>query len=124
MSTYSYVCEKNHRMFETYPMGTAPRELNCPQCKTPMKLVIGAGVQVAPMGRDGIKESDLSADLAAYREMRDDGMQPESPIGCAKLKHEVEDQFDVQHRDLYQYASKETIKAAVEETKQYEMGVR
>jgi cytochrome c553 len=123
MASYHYRCAAQHTMFVTYPMGTAPRIVECPSCHEPMLHVLGVGVQVAPVKAAGISDSALSKDLEAYRRLRDGGTQPESPIGAAQLEREVSDQFDVQYRDLYQYASKQTIKDAVEEAAQYKMGI-
>lgn len=46
------------------------------------------------------KEAALSADLAAYKRLRDDGLRPRGIDGCRELEGKVRDQFEI---DLGRY---------------------
>jgi hypothetical protein len=86
------------------PIGTAQRMTRC-SCGDTARLVIGEGVNIAPSALETkgarVREIDnteagWSKDMAAYKRMRDRGMQPQAIDGSARLEDSVGDQLDVE----------------------------
>lgn len=93
----------------TFLIGTAPSSTPCPECGKTSVLVIGAGVNIAPSalevrGAQARMTNDLEArwqkDMPAYKRMRNRGIQPKSVDGAAALENTVDDQMDIDMRDL------------------------
>ncbi len=91
-----------------FDMGTAPRLVPCDECGGRMQQVIGAGVNIAPSALEskgaGVrdlasKDGALSADLTAYKRMRNRGLQPQKIDGARTLENEVGDNFDIEYKD-------------------------
>lgn len=106
-----YVFECGHcgeRHEETFPIGTAPSATGCDCGKTAV-LVIGAGVNIAPSalearGAQARMTNEMEArwqkDMPAYKRMRNRGMQPKQIDGSADLENTVNDQLDIDMKDL------------------------
>lgn len=111
-------------MFATYPIGTAPRQLDCPKCRTPMRLVIGSGVQVAlTLQTNRVHDRAKTDDLAAYKRMRGRGTQPPHVNGSAQLEKRVDDQIDIDYGDLVAQGSKTEVKEKLEEAQMHKLGL-
>lgn len=83
----------------TFSMDSRPRLLPCDECGGRMQQVIGAGVQIGPLTAEArTKQGRYEQDHAAYRRMRDHGLQPDHVQGSHRLEHTVEDQFDIQYK--------------------------
>lgn len=109
MATYEYRCAECGRNAEQeWAIGSAPREGSC-YCGGSLRLVIGAGVQIAPSALENkggevrqidATEKQWDKDMPAYKRMRDRGMQPRAIDGSARLEDRVEDQLDVNYDAL------------------------
>lgn len=93
-----------------FPIGTARRVMACTSCGALARLVIGAGVNIAPSaletkGADvraiDDKEAGWHKDMPAYYRMRHRGMQPKGIDGSAALEDKANDQMDVDFHHLY-----------------------
>lgn len=111
MALYSYVCGQCGRTADkTAEIGTAQRMTSCAECGGVMRLRIGVGVHISASALEtkggqvrevDERESRWDKDMPAYKRMRHRGLQPNQIDGCAVLEDKVDDQFDVQHQDLY-----------------------
>lgn len=111
MPLYAYECEPcGAQRDELHPIGEAPRASTCHVCGNATRLVIGAGVQIAPSALEGkgeqvrnsnATEARWQKDMPAYKRMRQKGMQPASVDGAAALEDRCTDQLDVDYHKLY-----------------------
>jgi hypothetical protein len=110
-----------------YSIGQAPR-ITQHDCGGIAKLLIGQGVNISAKGfavkgthvrhADSI-EDRWAVDLPAYKRMRMNGMQPPQTEGAAALEDTVADQFDIDHRRLYEQGiSRDRINEINQETDQ------
>lgn len=109
MALYEYRCDDGHTLDLERPIGTAQRMTKC-QCGKTAKLVIGAAVNIAPSALEtrGARVREIestegrwSTDMAAYKRMRNKGMQPNQIDGSAALEDRAGDQLDIQWQNLY-----------------------
>lgn len=111
MPLYAFRCEPcGVQREELHPIGEAPRTSHCHVCGFDTRLVIGAGVQIAPSALEGkgqqVRDSNATEarwqkDMPAYKRMRKRGMQPASIDGAAALEDTCHDQLDVEYGRLY-----------------------
>lgn len=109
MPTYVYRCPVEGLDFdEPHRIGEAPATTDC-DCGAIAELVIGAGVNIAPSalevkGAQARMSADLEkqwdSDMPAYKRMRNRGLQPNSVDGAAALEDTVDDQLDIQMKNL------------------------
>lgn len=110
MPAYEYRCGHcGNENEDTFPIGEAPSSVPCPDCGKSTLLVIGAGVNIAPSalearGRQVRMTTEMEAqwdkDLPAYKRMRHRGLQPNQIDGSAALENTVDDQLDIQMKNL------------------------
>lgn len=106
MAAYIYRCaECGTEDTQEFPIGTARRQASC-VCGNTMRLVIGAGVQVAPPNAAteaaNATEARWNKDMPAYYRMRKKGLQPSSVDGAAALEDKVGSQMDIAYHKLYE----------------------
>lgn len=110
MPVYCYACDNCPDMTDLVAsIGTARRIIACDSCGGIQRLMIGAGVNIAPSALENkgvtvraadAREGRWNKDMPAYKRMRDRGMQPPQIDGSAQLEDRAGDQFDVQYRRL------------------------
>jgi len=128
MPTYVYRCQACfEEKEETFAIGTARSLMAC-ECGSMMRQVLGVGVAYGVSETTTTanrKDSELSLDLAAYKRMRDNGLQPKGIDGSRFVENEVGDQMDIDRARAFKLdpkRSREGVKDAIIEG--YEMAAQ
>lgn len=110
-TSYAYKCGSCSLEVEREaPMGEAPKIVRCPDCQGTAVQVLGRGLRIGagalPTKRAGVirdldKESALSADMGAYKRMRERGIQPKQIDGASVVEDHVADTFDCEYGKFY-----------------------